>query len=137
MKHILFSCIVAIQAASFSLANAIDVGGPSPDALTIAAAIEQATSGDVVRVCPGQYTSFTIDGKSISVVGEGGADVQMARGMLYLGTVGPTGAVQTPIGPRDTTLLTHTRLHTMAVSLSPHGRRFGNPVTPLLLDAAW
>ncbi len=59
------------------------------------------------------------------------------QSMLYLGSVGPTGAVRTSIGMRDIPLLTHTRLHIMAVSISPQGRRYSNPVTPLLLDAAW
>ena len=49
-------------------ADVWDVGGATPDAADIAQALNLASEGDVIRIWPGTYTSFSIDGLSVSLV---------------------------------------------------------------------
>ncbi|MFT5052213.1 MAG: hypothetical protein ACI8QZ_003645 [Chlamydiales bacterium] len=50
-----------------------DDGGPGVDFTDIAAAIEAAADGDVLRVRAGQYGNFFVNGKGLTLVGEEGA----------------------------------------------------------------
>ena len=51
-----------------ALADVLDVGGPTPDAAQISTAIGMAVEGDVLRVWPGTYSGFSINGLSLSVL---------------------------------------------------------------------
>jgi hypothetical protein len=46
-------------------------GCPNVNFTTISAAIAAASDGDVILVRPGNYAGFTVDGKSLAIVGDG------------------------------------------------------------------
>ncbi|HEX5011641.1 MAG TPA: hypothetical protein VFY71_14705, partial [Planctomycetota bacterium] len=59
-----------------------DDGGPGVDATDIQAAIDAAADGDVILVRSGVYSSLVLDGRSLSVIGEDGEDVELAPGTV-------------------------------------------------------
>ena len=63
----LYACLL-VSLAPLASADVLDVGGPAPDAATIQGAVDLAVDGDVIRVYPGSYAGFAIDGKSLSVI---------------------------------------------------------------------
>jgi len=93
MKTISLPLALALCLAAPSFAEVIDVGGPNPDATTIADAVGLANSGDVIRVYPGQYESFTIDGKSLSVIANTPASVRV-YGVVRVRNVGASDSVE-------------------------------------------
>ncbi len=68
MKRIIAATFAILATCLPATADVLDVGGPAPDSSTIAGAILLANDGDVIRVYPGGYGSFTVDGKSLSIV---------------------------------------------------------------------
>ncbi len=93
MKLFTTTSLFALSIATPSIADVIDVGGPHPDAATIGAATSLASSGDVIRIHPGQYPSFTIDGKSLSLVAENPLSVQV-YGVVRIRNLGPNQSVE-------------------------------------------
>lgn len=78
------AALSALVTASFSLIARADVlvvdanAGPYFD---IAAAVAAASSGDVVLVKSGFYGAFTIDAKSVAVIADAGATVDVGSGV--------------------------------------------------------
>ena len=71
----LASCLLAALPPAQSQVWIVDDSLAAPaDFATVQEAVDAATDGDIVLVRPGLYPSFTIDGKSLRVVGleEGG-----------------------------------------------------------------
>jgi len=59
---------IFLAAAAPCLADVLDVGGPSPDYNQISQAVVAGADGDVIRIWPGKYKSFTINDKSLTLV---------------------------------------------------------------------
>jgi len=75
---VLAALVSLFSPASSPLRAAIPSGGvlrvgPGQPYTTIQAAVDAASSGDLVLVDPGQYPAFEIDGKGLSVVAAGGS----------------------------------------------------------------
>ena len=64
MKH--FSLLAAAFLATPCLADVIDVGGPTPDFVTVQEAVDAAVSGDQIRVYPGLWNAFEVDAKTLT-----------------------------------------------------------------------
>ncbi len=88
------SCLFVL--APFAAADVLDVGGPNPDAISISAAVEMALDGDVIRVwsASAAYGSFTVDGKSLSIVPEDAAGHIDISGVVRVLNLPPTAAVE-------------------------------------------
>ncbi len=56
-------------------------------------AIDAAADGDVVLVRAGHYASFAIDGRSLAVIGQDGADVEVLLGTVAVRNVGAAQSV--------------------------------------------
>lgn len=80
----------SVLSANGSVHFVDDDGGPGVFP-TIQEAIDAASDGDLVLVEEGEYGSFTIDGKSLSIVGLGPVDIE------GLGVARNLGALQTAV----------------------------------------
>ncbi|MCP3920873.1 MAG: hypothetical protein GY711_35545 [bacterium] len=64
--HLLQLCILAALSPG-SPADVLDVGGGTPDYSEIHAAVAAAANGDVIRVWPGSYQIFQVNGKALTI----------------------------------------------------------------------
>ena len=82
-----FALLVAAPAAAQGKVWVVDdSGGPGVAFLSVQAAVDAAAEGDTVLVKDGFYDeTVTISGKSLAVIGEAGASVQVQRSMHVLG----------------------------------------------------
>ncbi len=71
MKSVTLFILFPLLLPNFAHSDVLDVGGPNPDATQIADAVALASEGDVIRVYPGVYDGFTVDGKSLTFVRAG------------------------------------------------------------------
>lgn len=85
-----FSVLAALPAAAQGKVWVVDDnGGPGVAFTTIQAAVDTAAEGDTLLVKDGSYDeSVTISGKSLAVIGEVGASVQVLR-TVYVQSLGP------------------------------------------------
>ena len=88
-KVLLAACL-----APAALADVIDVRGPNPDATQISQAIAMASDGDVIRVYPGSYTGFTINGESLTLVSSSPTSRPQITGAVAISNLGPDQAVE-------------------------------------------
>jgi hypothetical protein len=97
MGRLLAAAYVSLIATSTIEAQTVltvdDAPGPGVMYVGIQPAIDAAANGDILDIAPGSYSSFTIDGKSLTLVGSGSAST----------TVGGTTIVgNVPFGSRTT-----------------------------------
>jgi len=86
--------LLAAPAAAQGAVWVVDAAaGPGSDFTDIQPAIAAAADGDVILVRGGLYSSFTLDARSLAIVGQDGADVQVYLGTSVVRNVGPTQSV--------------------------------------------
>lgn len=88
--------------APMAQADVLNVGGPNPDYATIASATEMALDGDVVRVWPGAspYGSFSVNGKSLSIVPEQSSSSILVQGVIRVVNLSASQSVEL-VGVRE------------------------------------
>lgn len=69
--------------------------GPGTNFTTIAAAVASVPSGSVLLVRPGAYWAFTIASKSLTLIADPGAGIQLGGFLPSTVTIGPLAAGQT------------------------------------------
>lgn len=74
-------CSLLLLASVASASNQVWVvdenNGPGTDTQSLSVAVGLASAGDIVLVRTGDYSSFVIDGKGITIVADGGAQVEV------------------------------------------------------------
>lgn len=80
--------LCAYLSHSLASADVLDVRGPNPDAPDLPTAVAMANDGDVIRVYPGSDPSFTIDGKSLTIVPSQAGEVIPLAGNVIIQNLG-------------------------------------------------
>lgn len=85
LSSLAFSFSLCLGAAS---AEVLDVRGPTPDYNEILAAVQAAADGDVIRIWPGEYSSFSVQNKSLTLVPATDAGEIQVLGLIRIQNVG-------------------------------------------------